>query len=78
MQAADSFGLVGTTIAEKYSVEAVADAGGTAVVYRAFHLLWRRPVALKVFRTPTDIDAAARASLLERFVQEGRLLAELS
>jgi eukaryotic-like serine/threonine-protein kinase len=78
MQPADTFGLVGTTIAEKYSVEAVADAGGTAVVYRAFHLLWRRLVALKVFRTPAAIDDEARASLLERFVLEGRLLAELS
>src|SRR4051794_13294456 len=78
MHETDTFGLVGTTIAEKYSVEAVADAGGTAVVYRAFHLVWKRRVALKVFRTPPTIDAAARASLLERFIQEGRLLAELS
>lgn len=74
----DTFGLVGTTIADKYFVEAVADAGGTAIVYRAFHQLWKRPVALKVFRTPADIGEDARVALLDRFVVEGRLLAELS
>ena len=74
----DTFGLVGTTIADKYVVEAVADSGGTAVVYRAFHRLWKRPVALKVFRTPSNIGDDARAALFDRFVVEGRLLAELS
>lgn len=78
MQASDGFRLVGTTVAEKYVVEAVADSGGTAIVYRAFHLLWKRAVALKVFRTPAYVDEESRASLLERFVLEGRLLAELS
>ncbi len=78
MDAVDTLGLVGTTIADKYVVEAVADAGGTAIVYRAFHQLWKRPVALKVFRTPANIGEDARAALLERFVLEGRLLAELS
>lgn len=75
---ADGFGLVGTTIAEKYVVEAVADTGGTAIVYRAFHLPWKRAVALKVFRTPAYVDEASRAALLERFVLEGRILGELS
>jgi serine/threonine protein kinase len=78
MEAVDTFGLVGTTIADKYVVESVADAGGTAIVYRAFHQLWKRPVALKVFRTPAEIGDDARAALLDRFVMEGRLLAELS
>jgi formylglycine-generating enzyme required for sulfatase activity/tRNA A-37 threonylcarbamoyl transferase component Bud32 len=78
MVTVDTFGLVGTTIAEKYLVQAVVDGGGTAVVYRAFHQLWKRPVALKVFRTPPHIDDAARTALFERFVVEGRLLAELS
>ncbi len=78
MDSVDTFGLVGTTIADKYVVLAVADSGGTAIVYRAFHQLWKRPVALKVFRTPANISEDARAALFERFVQEGRLLAELS
>jgi formylglycine-generating enzyme required for sulfatase activity/tRNA A-37 threonylcarbamoyl transferase component Bud32 len=78
METVDTFGLVGTTIADKYVVEAVADAGGTAIVYRAFHRLWKRPVALKVFRTPGNIGEDVRAALVERFVLEGRLLAELS
>jgi formylglycine-generating enzyme required for sulfatase activity/serine/threonine protein kinase len=78
MVTVDTFGLVGTTIAEKYLVQAVVDAGGTAVVYRAFHQLWKRPVALKVFRTPPNIGDDARTALFDRFVVEGRLLAELS
>ena len=76
--AADKLALVGTTIAEKYDVQAVADAGGTAIVYRAFHRILQRRVALKVFLTPQGIDDASRDALRARFVQEGRVLAELS
>ena len=45
----DALGLVGTTVVEKYAVEAVVGEGGFAVVYRATHLLWKRTVAIKVF-----------------------------
>jgi len=74
----DSLGLVGTTIAEKYAVESVVGEGGFATVYRATHLLWKRPVAVKVFRALGEVAATERQKLLEDFVQEGRLLADLS
>src|SRR5262249_42755364 len=78
MPLADPLQLTGTTIAEKYAVERVVGEGGFAVVYRATHLLWNRPVALKVFRTLGDLDPARRQELVDAFIQEGRLLADLS
>jgi len=74
----DVLGLVGTTIADKYAVERVVGEGGFAVVYRAQHTLWKRPVALKVFRALADLPAAAREELTQNFIREGALLAELS
>ena len=78
MSDADALGLLGTTIADKYAVESVVGIGGFATVYRAQHLLWKRPVAVKVFTALGDVATSERARLLEEFIQEGRLLAELS
>jgi formylglycine-generating enzyme required for sulfatase activity/serine/threonine protein kinase len=78
MSRPDPLGLVGTTIAEKYAVEAVVGEGGFAVVYRATHVLWKRPVAVKVFKALGDVPEADRQRLLEEFIREGALLAELS
>jgi formylglycine-generating enzyme required for sulfatase activity/serine/threonine protein kinase len=74
----DSLKLVGTTIADKYSVESVVGEGGFATVYRATHLLWKRPVALKVFKTLADFSPSDRQKLLDEFIQEGALLTDLS
>jgi formylglycine-generating enzyme required for sulfatase activity/serine/threonine protein kinase len=74
----DTLGLVGTTIAEKYLLEGVVGEGGFAVVYRATHQLWKRPVAVKVFKALGDVPADQRDKLLEEFIREGALLAELS
>jgi eukaryotic-like serine/threonine-protein kinase len=74
----DTLKLVGRTIADKYAVESVVGEGGFATVYRATHLLWRRPVALKVFKSLADFSAADRQKLLDEFIQEGALLTDLS
>jgi len=74
----DPFGLVGKTLAGKYRVEAVVEETGLSVVYRAIHCVWRRPVAIKAFKTQSDADDTTRQQLLESFVREGTLLAELS
>ena len=74
----DALALVGTTVAEKYVVESVVGEGGFAVVYRAIHLIWKRPVALKVFKALGEVPAKDRERLLEDFIREGALLAELS
>jgi formylglycine-generating enzyme required for sulfatase activity len=74
----DTLKLVGRTIADKYAVEKLVGEGGFAVVYRATHLIWKRPVALKVFKAMSDFSPKDRQRLLDEFVQEGALLADLS
>ena len=78
MAQADTLRLIGRTIADKYAVEAVVGEGGFATVYRAMHVIWKRPVALKVFKSMGDFSDKDRSKLLEEFVQEGALLADLS
>src|SRR5579863_4412224 len=70
--------LVGRTIADKYAVESIVGEGGFATVYRAMHVIWKRPVALKVFKSLGDFSEKDRQKLLDEFVQEGALLADLS
>src|SRR5687768_13581571 len=74
----DPLGLVGTTIADKYTVESVVGQGGFATVYRAMHALWKRPVAVKVFTALGEGGTEQRERLLSDFIQEGALLADLS
>ncbi len=76
--ATDTLQLLGRTIADKYVVESVVGEGGFATVYKAMHTIWKRPVALKVFKALGDFSEKDRAKLLEEFVQEGALLADLS
>ena len=78
MSLPDTLGLIGTTILDKYAVESVVGEGGFAVVYRAQHLLWKRPVAVKVFKALGEVPHDQREKLLEGFIQEGALLADLS
>jgi formylglycine-generating enzyme required for sulfatase activity len=74
----DPLQLVGTTIGDKYAVESVVGEGGFAIVYRATHLIWKRPVAIKAFKAMGSFAEADRERLFEEFVREGKLLAELS
>ncbi len=78
MPGTDTLKLVGRTIADKYAVEGVVGEGGFATVYRATHILWKRPVALKVFKALSEWSASDRQRLLDEFIQEGALLADLS
>jgi formylglycine-generating enzyme required for sulfatase activity len=74
----DTLGLVGTTIDDKYVVDAVVGEGGFAIVYRATHKLWQKPVAIKCFKNLGDARPDVRERLLKDFIQEGALLSELS
>ncbi len=78
MSIPDALELIGTTVADKYAIESVVGEGGFAVVYRATHLLWKRPVAVKVFKALGEVGTEHRDKLLEEFIREGALLAELS
>ncbi len=74
----DEFGLVGTVIAQRFRVERPVGSGGFGLVYRATHLGFDRPVAVKCLRVPPQLDATERARFLKRFQDEGRLMFELS
>ncbi len=74
----DTLGLISMTIAEKYRIEECVGHGGYAVVYKATHLTWKRPVAVKVFSIATQLPASARDALVAELVKEASLLAELS
>jgi formylglycine-generating enzyme required for sulfatase activity len=74
----DPLGLVGKKIDDKYIVESLVGEGGFAVVYRAQHLIFKRPVAIKAFRALSDFGVEQRERLLNDFIQEGALLADLS
>ncbi|UQA59751.1 bifunctional serine/threonine-protein kinase/formylglycine-generating enzyme family protein [Polyangium aurulentum] len=74
----DPLGIIGTIIAEKYRIDGLIGEGGFSVVYRAEHLIWQQPVAIKCFRILSQAPAERRDELLDGFIQEGRLLASLS
>ncbi len=66
----DPLSLVGTTLGDKYRLDAVLGAGGFGAVYRGQHLLLDVPVAVKIaFR----VDGA----LGKRFRREARTLMRL-
>ncbi len=74
---AQAVGLVGSCIGGKYLVEAVVEETDVSVVYRAMHLMWWRPVAIKALKA-SETTPEAREAVLASFVREGALLAELS
>jgi WD40 repeat protein len=58
----------------RYQVEALLGIGGMGAVYRAYHRVMERPVALKVInQTLTN-----KPAMVERFVREGKAAARLS
>ncbi len=74
----DEFGLCGTILANRFEVAEPIGEGGFGIVYRAHHLGFDRPVAIKCLRIPEELSQSQRAEFLERFRLEGRLLFELS
>ena len=74
----DVFELVGSSLHGKYRVDAVVGEGGFGVVYRGFHLSFEQPIALKCLKMPSHFTAEARQTFLERFREEGKLLAKLA
>lgn len=73
----DPLSLVGSVVADKYRVDAFVSEGGFAVVYRATHVIWQKPVALKLFSGLARVPEEARPALLRAFIAEGAFLSEL-
>src|SRR4051794_31709548 len=78
MEHHDPLNIVGTTVGEKYDIEAVVGEGGFGIVYRAMHKIWKQPVAIKCFKVLMDASPDVRENLLKDFIQEGALLSQLS
>ncbi|MBN1608180.1 MAG: serine/threonine protein kinase [Polyangiaceae bacterium] len=76
--ASDVFGILGTVQAGAFRVDAVVAEGGFAVVYRAFHQLFRADVALKCLKVPGKLSPASKEVFLERFRAEAEVLFRLS
>ncbi len=74
----DQLGLVGSLVDQKYRVDAVVGEGGFSVVYRAEHVIWKQPVALKCFNVLAGVPPQMREELLQGFIQEGKLMTSLS
>jgi class 3 adenylate cyclase/tetratricopeptide (TPR) repeat protein len=74
----DALGWVGATIDGRYAVEEVVGEGGQGVVYRARHLGFEEPVALKCLKLGSRLATSARETLVAAFRAEARLLHRLS
>jgi serine/threonine protein kinase len=75
---ADPCGLVGSIVDGRYLVERVVGRGGFGVVYRAHHLRFESPVALKVLLPRIAPPGRHSAEFGPRFLLEGKLLFTLS
>jgi formylglycine-generating enzyme required for sulfatase activity len=74
----DPLRIVGQVVAEKYRIERLVGEGGFAVVYRAQHTIWNKPVAIKFFSGLSASPVDQRDHFQRAFIQEGALLTELS
>src|SRR5688572_21431634 len=74
----DPLGIVDSTVDGKYRVLSLAGQGGFSAVYKAEHLIWQEPVAIKFFSGLIGAENAVREKLLEDFVREGKLMSQLS
>jgi serine/threonine protein kinase len=77
VSARDHFGLVGSTIADRFRVERVLGEGGFGVVYAGTHLFLSEPVAIKVLK-PTGHSADERERAAQAFLREARILFTLA
>jgi hypothetical protein len=77
-EGADPCGLVGSIVDGRYLVERVVGRGGFGVVYRAHHLRFESPVALKVLLPRVATPGRLSPEFGRRFLLEGKLLFSLS
>lgn len=74
----DVFGILGNTLAGTFHVEEVIAEGGFGVVYRAEHVAFRAPVALKCLKIPGTISPSQSELFVENFREEAEILFHLS
>jgi len=74
----EALGLSGEVLAGKYAIESLHAEGGFSLVYRAYHRIWKKPVAVKVLKPLPGMSADSWERVRDDFLREGALLAELS
>jgi serine/threonine protein kinase len=74
----DPLGILGTAVENKYRVLELAGEGGFSAVYKAEHMIWSQPVAIKFFTILESAKPELREKLLSDFIQEGKLMSQLS
>ncbi|MBI4699594.1 MAG: serine/threonine protein kinase [Deltaproteobacteria bacterium] len=74
----DVFGIVGQTLAGSFRIESVVAEGGFGVVYRALHVAFRAPVALKCLKVPGTVTPEQAEDFVEKFREEAEILFHLS
>ncbi|MFO0571151.1 MAG: bifunctional serine/threonine-protein kinase/formylglycine-generating enzyme family protein [Polyangiaceae bacterium] len=74
----DPLKIIGQVVADKYRIERAVGEGGFAVVYRAEHTIWKKPVAIKFFSELSSVAVDQRDEMQQAFINEGALLTELS
>ncbi|MCY1012236.1 protein kinase [Nannocystis pusilla] len=65
--------LLGHTLADRYKLERVIGHGGMGTVYRAEHVVIRKPVAVKVL----DAAHSERRTEVDRFLNEARAASKI-
>jgi serine/threonine protein kinase len=78
MRHPDPLSLVGQVLDGTYRIDSLVGEGGFGVVYRAFHLGFEEPVAVKCLKIPGTLSPAMRDAFLAKFREEGKLLFQLS
>jgi serine/threonine protein kinase len=73
----DPFRLTGVVIEQRYRVVRPVAEGGFGVVYDATHLALETRVALKVLKTPPEMNDAAKAEFIAKFVLEAKTVARI-
>lgn len=74
----DSFGLVGSTLDNRYRIDSVVGEGGFGVVYRGWHVAFGHAIAVKCLKVDARLDETARALFLRKFREEATFLSRLS
>ena len=66
----DPWGLVGRILDTRYRIDAVVGEGGFGVVYRAMHLGFQAPVAIKALKVPQGLGSRDKEKFLDSFNAE--------
>jgi len=73
----DPFAIVGTILDGRYLIERVVGGGGFGIAYRALHLQFDSPVAIKALRLPDSLPAERQTEFIAGFSAEAKVLFRL-